>query len=246
MNSPSSPPCVGVPGPSASSNPPAARANSVRTAMFAPIPNRPGENGKIAESGGGSSRLNRRARKPLFQASAVSAARSCSVSSRAASTGPLTHASVGSDGERPGHAGGPPAVHLGVVVGEEHDRRGRLEQTAVAAHRGAAARLADVAHPRVGQRATAGGCGRRPGALSTTSTVIAGWSPASTLRTQRARLLARPRVATTTVTGCVLSGGVRAGRSGPSWAVSARATDSAEAWPRSSARSPSRPAHRRP
>ena len=101
MNSPSSPPCVGVPGPSASSNPPAARANSVRTAMFAPMPNRPGENGKIAESGGGSCRLNRRGRKPLFQASAVSAARSCSVSRRAASTGPLTQANVGSCANAP-------------------------------------------------------------------------------------------------------------------------------------------------
>jgi hypothetical protein len=101
MNSPSSPPWVGVPGPSASSNPPAVRANAVRTAMLAPIPNSPGENGKIADSGGGFCRLNRRARKPLFQASAVSAARSCSVSSRAASTGPLTHASVGSPANAP-------------------------------------------------------------------------------------------------------------------------------------------------
>ena len=54
------------------------------------------------------------------------------------------------------------------------------------------------------------------------------------LRTQRARLLARPRVATTAVTGWVLNGGVRAGRSGPSWAVNARPTASAEACPRSS------------
>src|SRR6185312_12243653 len=52
------------------------------------------------------------------------------------------------------------------------------------------------------------------GALSTTSTVIAGWSPARMLRTHRARLLARPRVATTAVTGAADAGGRRTGRSG--------------------------------
>jgi hypothetical protein len=54
------------------------------------------------------------------------------------------------------------------------------------------------------------------------------------LRTHRARLLARPRVATTAVTGAGDAGGRRTGRSGPSWAVSARPTASAEAWPWSS------------
>ena len=86
---------------SASSKPPTERAAAARTARFAPMPNRPGANGKIGESAGGSSRENRRAVKPLFQASATSAARSSALPSRAARTGPDTQASSGSAANAP-------------------------------------------------------------------------------------------------------------------------------------------------
>ncbi|OJG06914.1 hypothetical protein BG618_02049 [Pseudonocardia autotrophica] len=65
------------------------------------MPNRPGANGKIGESAGGSARVNRRGVKPLFQARATSAARSSGLPRRAASTGPETQASSGSAAKAP-------------------------------------------------------------------------------------------------------------------------------------------------